>query len=559
VPEGLTLTEARDRGCTEICSECPSVEWSTNRQCGLYTNGSDTGDMVLPDLERVTAGNVQIGIGSSITSLELPKLTLAHTFVVQGNAALTSLKAPKLVYAMREVEIRLNILLESLDLSSLKDVGGYLQIGCSSTHPCPLERVDLPALEQVHDHITVNANPNLKTFEAPLLLDVGYIETFVPGAYVDIDTNPQLKCFNTPSLFRIAQYLQVSNNPTLSCLQFSNSIALNGPSDQIEISNSGIPQCSENGNFPSCIQNGASCPDPDACLTAALVSGDPHFVGGDGDLFSFRGGNGTVYALHSSRHLQVNARFVAHTFAMGGTCAACDRKRVHGSLIKSLYGSVLTAGGVTVRVEYSADAPSRAQLTTVSADGVALSTEMEVKQKSPDATQVQVDEAVVRLTRTHSRKASLVISNDDFEIEAASVFLGWAAQNQNQKRLDVAIRPRKEVASLRVAPHGLIGQTFDGDAMAIDGAVDDYSTDIVTTKAMGEGAIEGLPTDYEISRSDPFSPSFKYARYESEHAAPRDTSKLSGVRRVVGKSSAPTAGIVGDDEAAATALGSEKA
>ena len=35
--------------------------------------------------------------------------------------------------------------------------------------------------------------------------------------------------------------------------------------------------------------------------------------------------------------------------------------------------------------------------------------------------------------------------------------------------------------TLEVAPHGLIGQTFDGDDIAIDGAVDDYSGKIVTT------------------------------------------------------------------------------
>ena len=40
---------------------------------------------------------------------------------------------------------------------------------------------------------------------------------------------------------------------------------------------------------------------------------------------------------------------------------------------------------------------------------------------------------------------------------------------------------RKSTATLAVAPHGLIGQTFDGDSMAVDGAVDDYSPDVVVT------------------------------------------------------------------------------
>ena len=40
------------------------------------------------------------------------------------------------------------------------------------------------------------------------------------------------------------------------------------------------------------------------------MSGDPHFTGAHGDLFSFRGGNGTIYAMHSSRHLQVCRVFI---------------------------------------------------------------------------------------------------------------------------------------------------------------------------------------------------------------------------------------------------------
>ena len=39
-----------------------------------------------------------------------------------------------------------------------------------------------------------------------------------------------------------------------------------------------------------------------------------------------------------------------------------------------------------------------------------------------------------------------------------------------------------EFADLKVAPHGLIGQTFDGDGVAVDGAIDDYSAKVVVTK-----------------------------------------------------------------------------
>ena len=64
-------------------------------------------------------------------------------------------------------------------------------------------------------------------------------------------------------------------------------------------------------------------------------------------------------------------------------------------------------------------------------------------------------------------------------------------------------------ASPQVAPHGLLGQTFDGDGVAIDGAIDDYSAKVVVTKAMGEGAIEGVAADYELPSASPFSTKFK--------------------------------------------------
>ena len=50
------------------------------------------------------------------------------------------------------------------------------------------------------------------------------------------------------------------------------------------------------------------------------------------------------------------------------------------------------------------------------------------------------------------------------------------------QRLDISIGALTEFAALKVAPHGLVGQTFDGDGVAVDGAVDDYSAAVVVTK-----------------------------------------------------------------------------
>ena len=78
-------------------------------------------------------------------------------------------------------------------------------------------------------------------------------------------------------------------------------------------------------------------------------------------------------------------------------------------------------------------------------------------------------------------------------------------------RLDVRIIPTVAEDSLAVHPHGIIGQSFDGDALAIDGKQDVYEGSEMTTSAMAEGAIEGSWKDY-LMRSK-YSTEFKYSRF----------------------------------------------
>mgnify|MGYP006936380451 CR=1 FL=1 len=79
-----------------------------------------------------------------------------------------------------------------------------------------------------------------------------------------------------------------------------------------------------------------------------------------------------------------------------------------------------------------------------------------------------------------------------------------------------------------IAPHGIIGQSFDGSMIAISGKQDKYN-DLpeFTTTAQAEGAIEGKYTDYIMEA--PFAIDFKYSRFDAKApVAPRDVSKLTG-------------------------------
>ena len=61
-------------------------------------------------------------------------------------------------------------------------------------------------------------------------------------------------------------------------------------------------------------------------------------------------------------------------------------------------------------------------------------------------------------------------------------------------RLDVLVTLLPPERSLVVAPHGILGQSFDGSGIAVDGAVDPKPQpgELMTTKAMAEGSIEGV-------------------------------------------------------------------
>jgi hypothetical protein len=81
-----------------------------------------------------------------------------------------------------------------------------------------------------------------------------------------------------------------------------------------------------------------------------------------------------------------------------------------------------------------------------------------------------------------------------------------------------------------IAPHGLIGQSFDGSSIAVNGKVDKYGFGLeMFTSAQAEGAIEGIHTDYLVR--GPFSTNFKYSRFDAQsYVAPRNVSLLAGAK-----------------------------
>ena len=79
----------------------------------------------------------------------------------------------------------------------------------------------------------------------------------------------------------------------------------------------------------------------------------------------------------------------------------------------------------------------------------------------------------------------------------------------------------------RLIAHGLLGQSFDGDALAIDGRQDDAYA--IHTRAQAEGGIEGRPMDYRMPT--PFATSFVFSRFNASVAVARSTDRLNTPHR----------------------------
>mmetsp|Transcript_29122 Transcript_29122/g.65948 ORF Transcript_29122/g.65948 Transcript_29122/m.65948 type:complete len:205 (-) Transcript_29122:390-1004(-) len=171
--------------------------------------------------------------------------------------------------------------------------------------------------------------------------------------------------------------------------------------------------------------------------------------------------------------------------------------------------------------------------------------ELKVSTELPTSDALEVDNVKLHLERINKREARFTASDSQFMLVAKSRMYPWADRNQRKKRLDIVVKRLVDISAIRVPPHGLIGQTFDQDEIAVDGMLDDYTgmrgpglshrQSVVITKAMGEGTIEGVAADYEIDPSEPFSTRFKFSRWGLRAAAPRNISLLSGKKRKVVK------------------------
>jgi len=258
------------------------------------------------------------------------------------------------------------------------------------------------------------------------------------------------------------------------------------------------------------------------------AGGDPHFTGADKDKFDFKGLPTKVYNLFSAARVTLNALFEHKDYHEAGP----NHRLVKGSFMIEGYVAVRTAVGRMISIEYDA---ARAVLVKIGVNGTEPTA-----YKAPFS--MTLDDVSVSL-----EKRAATIKTSEWTIGLSSKMkpgmVGATTCADGKCFLEVKMSPLVDVATLKVAPHGLIGQTYDGDGVGVIGKTDDYKTrdNTVTTSAMGEGAIEGVAADYEMASK--FATAFKFARFGLEEAKPRDASKLSGEKVVATGAATNAAGV----------------
>jgi len=218
--------------------------------------------------------------------------------------------------------------------------------------------------------------------------------------------------------------------------------------------------------------------------------------------------HGAYYNALSARNFSLNIRTEHATFR-----TPYSKQLVHGSWIRETAWTVRTTGGRIISTSFEAHQPRSLF--------VAEKGQREVKLL------VEGGRMTIDNLRIELRKRTLTVRTHEWLTTAESTV---AFPHPNRLRMNIRIQPLTQSALVGgVWPHGLLGQTFDGDGVAMSGDIDKYvrTGKAVDTQAQAQGAIEGRASDYLTAHR--FATDFKYSRFDSVIAPHRDISRLREV------------------------------
>ena len=267
--------------------------------------------------------------------------------------------------------------------------------------------------------------------------------------------------------------------------------------------------------FPPPLSSPPSSPSPLHCARACQ---DPHIMFAHGGRADFRGRHNTLYNFLSSQNVSVNVKIENATFKLSNLT-------VHGSFITETHIVMRSREGRFFNISYWTDKLNGNGWSWYTITGSCA----------------KPGNRVSFILGTHAKRicdnlrASIVLSSATIDADE------WSIKIENRPiynrirgprfRLDLSFTSKVLENDFAVYPHGIVGQSFDGDDKPRVGRLDVYPPRNIqgefTTYAMAEGAIDGVPEEYVMRQK--YDTFFKYARFAQRRSERRNlTSSFFG-------------------------------
>jgi hypothetical protein len=243
----------------------------------------------------------------------------------------------------------------------------------------------------------------------------------------------------------------------------------------------------------------------------ASAQQDPHLHLAHGGRADFRGCDGCLFNFLSARDLSLNVRTIASDFWLRKTL-------VHGTFMTEVHmASLYRPNHKWANISFWASEVGVNNWGWRMLNGTCGG-----KPFTLGPMQQKVCEQT--LIRTNYSSANIATPEWRIDIRVRQVF---GRVSGPEHRLDVSMTPLLPESRLSWLPHGIVGQSFDGDGKPRAGRQDDYSGPEVTTSAMAEGAIEGCGDDYRVQAA--YETRFPFSRFhQAGEQPPADPDQVTG-------------------------------
>lgn len=189
----------------------------------------------------------------------------------------------------------------------------------------------------------------------------------------------------------------------------------------------------------------------------ATVTGDPHVKEADGGLFDFQGEPGKSYNLINDRGLILNAQFQMYN----GNPKLTTMKEIGGMVAGP-------SGSSFIRINAQEQPPLKV-------NGIALQAGQTQRLADGGSIALSADGKIVTFSTAEGYQNTVTVQGS-----GTNAYLDYSLRSGAQG-----------VGADGLMPGGLVGHTFDADTTARNGKTG--------VGAQGEGAIDGVYTDYEVS------------------------------------------------------------